>query len=110
MGAERWPAEQPPDWWIGEMLANREWLKAQHRACIALMTHLAEANIVPAEHGLHTYVQALVTAFEDREEELAVPHVWRARQDAAELRAVARAKEVYFAEAGSKYLKDVGKA
>lgn len=98
----------PPEW-VVEMLADREWLKAQHRACIALLAHLAETRAVPAQDGLVTYIQGLMTAFEDREEELQVPNIRSGRRNALELRAVQRAQEVYFAEAGSKYLKDIAK-
>ncbi len=92
------------------MLADREWLKAQHRACVGLLAHLAEVNAIPAEDGLVTYIRRLMNAFDEREDELQVPNIRSGRRNALELRALARAREVYFAEAGSKYLKDIAKA
>lgn len=101
--------EEPPDWWIVEILADREWLKAQHRACVGLLMHLAEIGDVPAEHGLRKYIAGLVAHFDEREEELEIPNIRAARRHLLERQGLQRAKEVYFAEAGSRYLKDVAK-
>jgi hypothetical protein len=38
-----------------------------------------------------------------------VPNIRSGRRNALELRAVQRAQEVYFAEAGSKYVKDIAR-
>lgn len=106
MPSGQFAADEPPEW-VVEMLADREWLKAQHRACIALLAHLGERELIPAEHGLLKYIEGLVGAFAEREEELAIPNIRSGRRNSLELAAVRRAQEVYFAEAGSKYLKDV---
>lgn len=109
MPSGQYAADNEPPEWVVEMLADREWLKAQHRACIAMMAHVAEIGLVPVEHGLLKYIEGLVHAFADREDELAVPNIRSGRRNALELAAVRRAQAVYFAEAGSKYLKDVAK-
>lgn len=88
-------------------LVDREFLKAQHRACVALLAHLGEAGVVPHEHGLFVYLDALVNAFDEREAELSVPRIHKGRSDLIDLAAARAAREVYQVEASSKYLRDV---
>lgn len=88
-------------------LADREFLKAQHRACVTLLAHLAESGLVPAQHGLFLYLDALNRAFEEREAELSVPSIRSGRRNRLEREALAEARSLYLEEAGSKYIRDV---
>lgn len=81
-----------------------EFVLAQHRACVALMAHLATAGIIPAEDGLFRYLDAVAGTLDEREADLAVPRL-RTR-DAARLAAVREARDVLRRETATKYFRD----